>query len=282
MYIGEYPQKLRILSYVSTSFVQLTDDKRHFTPNYPLNAGVGFAVKNTIFGAQAGYGFIPLKDNDKYGKSKMLDLQLHNYGRKMIFDVFFQNYKGFYNERKIGEVEDVFPDMSVMQIGGETTYIFNNERFSSKAAFDLSELQFRSAGSWLLGGGIYYFRVKGLKNNEDENTCNVENIQMGVNGGYGYSWVVNNRWMVSVMAKAGANFGNDPEEIGNGKVEVYPTAIARFSGNYHKNDWGVSMVIIIGNKSVYPLTKDKLNLTDVSMQLSYIKHLDHLFKRKNK
>jgi hypothetical protein len=206
---------------------------------------------------------------------------LHNYGRKVILDLFLQNYKGFYGQQKIGRVDDIFPDTSVIQIGVEGTYLFSGNRFSSKAAFDLNEIQLQSAGSWLLGGGTYYYKIKNLNDENSVTRTTFENIQLGVNAGYAYSWAVNDRWLISGMAKAGANFGNTPNSLKKGKIEIYPTAFARFAGSYHKKDWGISMAIIISNKSVYPLKSEDLSLTTVTMQLSYVKHLDHLFKRKN-
>ena len=280
VYVKSYPQKIRLLGYVSTSFIQVTDGDHTYTPNYPLNAGAGFAIKNTIFAAEAGYGIIPLKDSKTYGRSRMLDFQLHNYDRKMILDLFLQNYKGFYSEKKIGTVEGVFKDMSVTQIGIEATRVFNGEKFSSKAAFDLNEIQILSTGSWLGGGGAYYYKVKGAVNDEGGSLIkDLENLQLGVNAGYVYSWVINDRWMISAMAKGGANFGNAPAEVKKGKIEIYPTAYARFAGSYHKKNWGISMSVMLNNKSVYPINDNNLSLTNVSMQLSYVRHLDHLFKR---
>lgn len=281
-YVKSYPQKIRLMGYVSTSFIQVDDGDHLYTPNYPLNTGVGLVIKNTVFGVQAGYGFIPLKNQKQYGKSRSTDLQLHNYGRKMILDLYLQSYRGFYVERKVGEVENVFPDMSVMQIGGEATWIFNGKHFSSKAAFDLNEIQLRSAGSWLLGGGAYYYRIRGLEYENTNAKDNFENLQLGLNAGYAYSWVINDRWMLSGMVKGGVNFGNTPKLVQKADIEIYPTAFARFAGNYHKKDWGVSMVVLIGNRSVYPLKNAELSLTTVTMQLSYVKHIDYLFKKKDK
>ena len=62
--------------------------------------------------------------------------------------------------RAPGEVEckDVAIDilnLALRQTGIEYTHIYNHRRFSARAAFEQSELQIRSAGSFLLGGGIY-------------------------------------------------------------------------------------------------------------------------------
>ncbi|WP_338839158.1 DUF4421 family protein [Flavobacterium ginsenosidimutans] len=282
LYILGYPEKLKVMSFVSTRSLEIDAGDKNYSPNYPLNLGVGLVVKNTIFGMQLGYGFIPLKSKKEYGNSKVMDFQAHHYGRNVIVDLFFQNYKGFYSHRRSGSIEELFPDMSVLQFGAEATYLFNGKRYSSKAAFDLNELQLRSAGSWLVGGGAYYYRLKGFDDYAASSANSFENVQLGINAGYAYSLVLNDRWLLSGMAKAGVNFGDATHKTRNGKVDIYPTAAARFSGNYHKKDWGLSMVIMISNKSVYPIKSDELSLTSITMQLSYVKHLDDLFKKKNK
>lgn len=282
LYIQQYPQKFRVSGYIATSSLEVDDTDRHYTPNYPLNTGVGLAIKNTIVGLQLGYGFIPLTDKKKYGKTKTIDFQVHHYRRKAIFDLFFQDYRGFYVEKDEDQNPEIFKDMSVKQIGMEATYLFNGNRFSSKAAFDLDEIQLHSAGSWLVGAGSYYYKLKGMQRSGSDTTYGLENFQLGINGGYAYSWVMSDRWMLSGTIQAGANFGNAPKALKKGKIEVYPTAFARLAGNYHKKDWGISLAIIINNKSVYPLKNEELNLTAINMQLSYVKRLDCLFKAKNK
>lgn len=279
-YISTYHQKFRIMGSVSTSYVQVDDGTNHYTPNYPLTTGIGLAIKNTIVSLDAGYGFIPLKNKNVYGRSKMTDFQIHRYGNNAIVDLYFQNYKGFYSEKKIGIVDHILPDMRVTQIGAEYSYLLNGKQFSSKAAFDLNEIQKKSAGSWLLGGGAYYSLIKGLQS-EENNGDQLENIQLGINAGYVYSYVLSEHWMLTAMAKGGVNFGNTPENISKGKVEIFPTAYARFAGNYHKNDWGLSLSILIGSKPVSPLNGSTVSMTTLSMQMAYVKHIDYLFRKKH-
>ncbi|MCD0456400.1 DUF4421 domain-containing protein [Chryseobacterium sp. LC2016-27] len=279
-YIASYNQKFRVISYVSTNYLQVDDGVRNYTPNYPLTTGIGLAIKNTIISLDAGYSFFPLKNKNVYGRSKITDFQIHRYGRSSIVDFYYQNYQGFYTQKKEGQVDEVLPDMGVLQIGAEYSHILTGKQFSSKAAFDLNEIQKRSSGSWLVGGGAYFSRIKGLHHDISDHVNNLENFQLGFNAGYGYSWVLNDRWMLTAMAKAGVNFGNIPREVSKLKIEIFPTAYARFSGNYHKDDWGLSLSFFIGNKSISPLNDRSINLTSVNMQLSYVKHIDHLFKKK--
>ena len=100
-----------------------------------------------------GYAVADLQGKE-YGKTKVLDFQIHNYGRNFIADVFVQNYKGFYTEKR--KTITLYPDVSVRQIGAEGTYLFNGKTFSAKAAFQHSEKQLQSTGSFAIGVGFMF------------------------------------------------------------------------------------------------------------------------------
>lgn len=278
-YIKTYTQKNMFVGFVGTNSIQINDGNKDYIPNYPLIAGIGFSIKNTIFSGSLGYGFFPLKNEEEYGKTKSIDFRIHNYGKQFILDLFFINYKGFYSQDEEKEIlTGVYPDMTIQQIGAEGTYVFNGKQFSSRAAFQQSEIQLKSAGSLLLGGGAYYYKVNGFQNDFTENDIKKKNIQLGINTGYAYSWVINRYWLLSGMATVGANVGNEPEKLKDWKLEFYPAVFARFAGSYHKNDWGVVLSVLLNNKSIHLLNgKEELNLTTLGLQLSFVKHLDNIF-----
>jgi hypothetical protein len=277
-YIKSYPQKMWITGYVSTNSFLLGYENNNFTPNYPINAGVGIGIRNTMVNLSVGHSILPLKGS-KYGKTKSLDFQLHNYGRYLLVDAYYQKYKGFYTENN-KEIK-LFPDLSVQQIGAEATYIFNGDQFSAKAAFEQSEKQMLSAGSFLMGGGAYWHRIiTGPEIMTKNNDLAFENLQLGVNIGYAYSWRIDNNWLVTGMASVGSNFGNEIEALKNSKIKIYPTALARASSTYQKNDWSVSFSFLINNKLIYSQSGNSFSLTSLNMQLAYVKQLDHIFRKK--
>jgi hypothetical protein len=278
-YIKPYNQKVLMGGYVSTNTVQLVNAGKTYMPNNPFNVGVIFALKNTVINAMFDYGVVPLKSKS-YGKTSLTDFQIHNYGRYLMLDLFIQQYKGFYMQsRSAGHEITRYPDLSVSQIGGEGTYVFNGNKFSSKAAFEQSEKQLQSAGSVILGGGAYLYKV-GLDSNMVRSGKNpFRNFQVGVNGGYAYSWVINDRWLLSGMAKVGASSGSEPQLNGRGKIKVYPTAFARGSAIYQKPDWAVSFLMLINNKSAFAY-QNEYKITSVNFQLSYVRHFNNIFKKK--
>jgi hypothetical protein len=265
------------MGFVGTDYLQIKKGNTIYTPNYPFIGGVGIALKNTIIDVRLGHGLFPINSKEKYGKTKSLDFQLHNYWRNFIFDFSLQKYTGFYNEDNNGNVVDTFPEMSVFQVGGELTYIFNNSRFSAKAAFDQSEIQLKSAGSFLFGSEVYFYRVRMDKNNS--NTLESDNLQLGVKAGYGYSWVLDQHWLLSAVGTVGLNFGNDPEALKDWKIKCYPIASGRFGSSYRKGNWSIGVSVIINNKQIYQQDKNAIDISSLAMQLSYVLYVDKLFKK---
>lgn len=185
---------------------------------------------------------------------------------------FFQQYKGYFEQPKRGEII-LHPDVFVRQIGAEAAYLFNSKQFSAKAAFEQSEIQKRSAGSWVLGGGFYYDRIGDDKDAQGERArIHINNLQLGVKGGYVYSWVMDKNWLLTGMGTAGMHLGNSPELLKKGHVQIYPTALGRFAVSYHRAAWGLSLLSLVHNNVVYPADGSSLKLTSVNLQASYVRH----------
>lgn len=177
----------------------------------------------------------------------------------------------------------LYPDLSVQQIGAEGTYIFNSNKFSAKAAFGQKEQQILSAGSYLLGSGIYWHKLRPDASMEPDDSSAFENLQLGLNFGYAYSWVIDERWLVSGMATVGANFGNEQRALKENRIKAYPTAFARFSTVYKKEDWSVSFAMLINHKSVYPAAGGSpFAINAFNMQVTYVKQLQSIFRKRNR
>ncbi|MHA3789964.1 DUF4421 family protein [Flavobacterium hauense] len=272
-YIGQYPHKMMVKAYISRSGIEIEHNKKGYSPNNPTRLGIGFSLKNTVVNLSSSFGIFPVEKD--LGKTRSVDFQIHNYGRKFLIDLFYQKYKGFYND---DDNVMLYPDTSAQQIGGELTYVFNHDRFSTKAALEQTEKQLRSAGSFLVGGGAYHYKLR-LEDAFGAQKNSINNFQLGVSAGYGYTWVINKYWLLSGMATAGINMGNEVDVLEDGKIKLYPTAFARGGAGYHKDDWGIGMSFIVNNKLVY-YTSDSFSLTSVNLQITYIKHFDRVFGRR--
>jgi hypothetical protein len=224
------------------------------------------------------YGLNSTKKKE-FGETKSLDFQLHTYGTHMMFDVFFQQYKGLYGAGR--EEVELHPDISVKRYGAEGNYLFNGHRFSAKAAFEQSERQLKSIGSWIVGGGIYLSQLESEKNLFVSGENSMNHLQFGISGGYAYSYVINPYWLLSGALTAGVHLGNELDELKRGKMKLYPANLFRLALSYNRQDWSASMSLL--NNSVYSSFSGRhiVNMASGNLQIAYIRRFDRFpFEKK--
>ena len=280
-FIKKYPQRISIAGYLSNDYLDIKKDGVLYEPNNLLNLVFGLTVRNTVINLEYDFGIVPLKSSE-YGHTKVFDFQIHNYGKNFVLDLTAQNYRGFYYQKNSNTIPVLYPDLAVVQVGVEGTYVFNGDKFSARAAFDQSEEQLQSAGSFVLGGGTYFYRVQDKDQALSNGNSDARNYQIGVNAGYAYSDVLSERWMLSGMLTVGSNFGNQPDLLGDGRIKIYPTAYFRAAGTYHKSDYAVSLSMLLHDTNISNLQDQNIGLLSLYFQLAYVKHIDHFFKKHQK
>jgi hypothetical protein len=191
---------------------------------------------NNILGIGYSYSFLTINvgfklpflndDDNKYGQSKYLDLQTHAYFRDMILDFYLQWQKGYY----LSNPEELYPswdqtdshpyrgDLRTNIVGLNFQYLFNSKRFSYKASFVQNQTQKKSAGSPILGMEAYWVFasadsaivpsgiVPGFFDNKSYNQSDMFNF--GINGGYAYTFVVREKFNLSLSSIFGAAAGS--------------------------------------------------------------------------
>ncbi len=97
------------------------------------------------------------------GDSRYFDLQINRFGRKLGFDIYYQDYKGYYMRNPesvypnwISAIYPHRPDIDLFNFSGNVYYVFNNEKFSYRATHVHDEQQLQSAGSFILTGALAY------------------------------------------------------------------------------------------------------------------------------
>jgi hypothetical protein len=230
-YIEDHTQDLTVRLYGSRkyNYYDIVDRKQNqsilYRPNTPFN--VGFGANYRFIGVNIGFNLPFINDTKKYGKTRSLDLQTHLYLRKLVVDFYGQTYKGYYiaNSRGLlngftpGDPLPVRPDIRALTIGLSTQYIFNDRRFSYRAAYLQNEYQKKSAGSFLVGFDIFGSRMKGDSsliphNISKENFFNNVNFyrtgvfSFALSGGYGYTYVYKQHWFATaaVTLSGGVNY----------------------------------------------------------------------------
>ncbi|WP_165041965.1 DUF4421 family protein [Dysgonomonas sp. ZJ709] len=276
-YIRPFDQKLAIRAYVMDSYSALSQDYDYDTeytyrPNNPISLGLGVSWKNSSLSGSYGFGF--MRDKKK-GNTKSFAFQYHYYKRKYVFDLFFQNYKGFYQEDASDKMIAFCPDIKLIQYGAYGQYFFNNKKFSYKAAFDQSERQMRSVGSFQIGGGVFYNDIRSDSSLVSLGRYNQKNLQIGISGGYAHTFVIKKNFYVTGSFSLGLNVATDDiNNFYNSKVNFFPSMFPRAAAGYNGKIWSLS-VSFVNNRMVL-MTQDSrsLNVDSGSMQINFIRRFN--------
>lgn len=164
-YITDYTS--RIFGSVKYSNMGYNDNlvgkSLEYRPNNKLLLGIG--VNHGILGLNIGINFpFVNQDDDKYGKTKYYDFTIRVFAPRFNATIYLQNYRGFYLRNtkdmipgwQAGDLYYIREDIRSWTIGLEVSYIFNSRKFSYRAAVLQNEWQKKSAGSFLLGGSLFY------------------------------------------------------------------------------------------------------------------------------
>ncbi len=213
-----------------------TEQTVKYSPNSNLNFGVAFNYKWFGFGVAFNIPFIN-NDDHKYGKTKRFDAQTNIFTNSLAIDIYYQYYKGFYVENPGSYLPDWKPeyphpqrsDIVTTGIGGSCLYAFNYKKYSAKATFVQTEMQKKSAGSFLLGGYFSWFKVLGdssfipfeLIDNFDStrhfNHLSVFGI--GIAGGYSHTFVIWKKLYISLTLVPGGAIQSFDMKYQNGIAE---------------------------------------------------------------
>lgn len=171
-YIENYYNDLifRLYSGEKTHSIDLNDlsSPYHlkYLPNGYFNLGAGVNFRS--FGLSLATK-VPIFQNSEYkhGETKRFGIQSYIYSSKFTVDLLTSFLKGYYLVNSSAHLSSYTkdkdyqrPDISSANIGISLNYIFNNSRFSYKAAFSDTERQKKSAGSLIAGGSIISYRTK--------------------------------------------------------------------------------------------------------------------------
>jgi len=191
-----------------------------FSPNNYYNVGFNFSNIILTFGFSPGIKF-GAKPNRGATVSK--DFQLTIIGRKVITDINYQSYKGFYVyntanydiSKTNADTIVIRPDINVTSFGINTNYVFNNKKYSLRGAFSFTDVQRKSAGSFM--AGVYHSHVVFSSNDSTfikypfinnfskllSEINQISQISAGISGGYGYTFVYQ-KIIFSVAINVGA------------------------------------------------------------------------------
>ena len=232
-----------------------------YKPNNRLLFGVG--VNHGFLGLNIGVNFpFVNQDDDKYGETKYYDFTLRVFSRRFNTTLYLQNYRGFY----LRNTKDMIPgweegdpyyirgDIRSYSIGLDINYIFNSSRFSCRAAVLQNEWQKKSAGSFLVGGSLFYNVTTGDSSIVPKDLYyglfyndlkfDVSTIfSMGPTFGYAYTFVIKKHFFILGSINGSVNIGytelhlvQNEDKIKSGTVAGLRTEVL-LSAGYNSDRW---------------------------------------------
>lgn len=272
-YIADFDRKYSFQLNLGTKNVSLSEkinDSKELTylPNTPVSIGASISWKKSLL----SLSFLQinlLRDNNKVD-TKSMDFQYSYHARKYMFDFYAQKYKGFYEE----ETNVARPDIDIIRFGGLGQYFFNNKKFSYQSSFGYSERQLKSAGTFQIGLGANYNRIKAdqflLMGNR------IENLQFAPTAGYIYTWIFKKRYFLTGSMTVGGNLTVDLR--GEENVNVSPLIVPKIVFGYHADDWSLAMTgVSHGAYMMLTDTKEAMLRTN-KFEISFVRRFD--FKSK--
>ena len=258
-YYKIYPGSITTRFYFSQKYTAITlQDKRakdlKYWPNTTLNMGVGATYHN--FSINLAYGFKFLNQDEDKGETKYLDLQGHYYRPKWVIDFLGQFYKGYHLEPRgfIPNLPDAYyyQDGAKVNLFGLSAYrVFNNKRFSYRAAFIQNEWQKKSAGTFLIGGETYYAIIKSDTSwvpptLEDtyakRGIYKINYFSIGPGIGYAYTAVALQHLFLtgSLTTTLSMSFTTEKSSDKHSQFSVHPLTRFRIAAGYNSNTWDIS------------------------------------------
>lgn len=268
VYYELFPEKITSRFYFSRKYTALKIQDKHnkdktflYMPNSTLNMGVGATYKDLTLNLAYGFGF--LNPDQGKGETRYLDAQAHLYPKKMVIDLFLQFYKGYYLLPKgfgamAGEPYYTRPDMRVHKIGASAQYVFNDDKFSYRAAFLQNEWQKKSAGTFLVGFEIYGGMADGETNlvpsslfdDPQRNFNTIRFLEFGPNIGYAYNLIIQEHFFITASAASNLGVGYSTligDALKNNQWGINPNYFVRGSTGYNSAKWAINVNYISNN-----------------------------------
>ena len=213
--------KLYTLTKSNTLEIIHLENRMIMRPNGNTNIGVGFNYNSIGLAVSIGR---PLTQSSiqKYGYTSRFDLQVSVYGKRIGMDGFLQGYKGYYlsNPNDFTDWEaSYYPqvgDLDVFSLGGSAFYLFNNKRFSYKAAYTRNEVQKKSAGSFSAGFFFYHDLVRSSNGFlpqevqdslwDDFDLKEFDATSIGLLAGYQHTFVIRGNFFISLQLTPGIGY----------------------------------------------------------------------------
>lgn len=240
-----------------------------YTINTRLNMGLSLSFKGIGFDIEWSPPGLN-NDDDKFGKSSQFAVSTSANGRRFMYDIYYRQYQGFRTSATYMNLNDSTFDYSRRSdiinynAGFSLTYISNNKKFSSGAAYTLSKKQKKSAGSLLIGTYAFVYSLvadsivypdtvyKKFRKELQFNTATA--LTYGLSCGYTYTVVFGKKknWFVNMTTLPGISLQEFYTTNAFDKMTYKNSALAlslqsRFSIGYNRKNYFIGIYWINNN-----------------------------------
>jgi hypothetical protein len=171
-YIKPYPDHFFLWPVLKQRRLQFTlqdipdrNKKLVYRSNKPYSLGIGMYLFEVVLELTAA---IPLntRSEEIYGESHARDVQLNLFGKQWGIDLVYQRYEQFYITDPDSEIAGGIaypqrPDILTRNMGITGSYFFNHRKFSFRSSYNYADRQLKSAGSFMVLGGVTGFKAQG-------------------------------------------------------------------------------------------------------------------------
>lgn len=252
---------------------------------------------NTNLGFGNTYGWLTINiglnfkfinhDDDIYGKSRFLDLHFTGIGKTYFVDFYGQFYKGVYllpesgNKLPDGVPYPQRPDIYTQQVGLSAWYIPNWRKYSYSAAVNQRDWQKKSAGSFLLGWGIFSGKIDGDSSLIPADRAayfpnpkidKLSFFELSVGAGYAYTLVIKKHFFAAASFTASYGGGFSRGYVGEkeyGDVFFRPNYLFRPSAGYNGKKFNASVMLFASRVDAGDETSYRINTSNLRFTCAY-------------
>lgn len=233
-----------------------------YLPNNTYNLGLGMY----LFELGLEFSFaVPLREQSltRFGESESRDLNLNVLTKRWGVDALVQKYSGFYildqgNRPPADAPYPQRPDVVTRNFGLAWHYLFNHQKFSFRSAYNFSERQLYSSGSFILTSAWNTFRMNAdssivhhaRRQNFGSNVefTRLRYTTLSIAPGYTYNLTYNNFFLNTTLALGPAHQWINFDLQGNQDVQhdtsinVYLNARVAIGYNGYRTFGGISFI----------------------------------------
>jgi hypothetical protein len=163
-------------------------------------------------------------------------LQFNFYGEDTFWELFYKDYRGFYNEIFN---ENVSMDLDISSGGIFFEYILLSNEHSIRSVYNLDRLQKVSNGSILVGFDAFYTSILSHDGLLEYYRERKNSMYFGPTIGYSYTWIFGNNYFLNLYCILGLNVGVDFDNHYFFAPEILP----KLSLGKHNGLWSMNFIV---------------------------------------